>query len=381
MNSKKVLITFLGNINYDTRCKNLFYTLSANNYDVEFIGFDWLTKDFHPSGGKFNIHKLRKGFLSITFYLKFISLLKLKLLSTKASIIFAEDIYTLPFVVVIGKMKGAKVYYDSRELFGYLAGLKGKKIKQSVWKWTEKFFIKKVDQIIVTGKMDGEFLTKQYGVKNILVLRNLPRFYKPENKVDLHSNLRIDKSPPKADEPKAQKKIILYQGVILKGRGIEKVFSVLKELPECVFIIAGSGEYENYYKKLVTEMDLVDQVYFLGKFTQEDLPKITSSVDIGVSLIENLSLSYYYALPNKLFEYIMAEVPVIVSNLPQMKEIIEKYDVGFAVDLDNKSELINAIKKLTGDPDLYTSKKQNCRIASQELNWEKEVAALLRTLN
>ena len=127
-------------------------------------------------------------------------------------------------------------------------------------------------------------------------------------------------------------------------------------------------------------MNLTKQVIFLGKLTQDELPKITASADVGVSLIENLSISYYYALPNKLFEYIMAEIPVIVSNLPQMKEIVEKYDVGFAVDIENKAELITAIKKLSEDSDLYKSKKQNCHVASQELNWEKEVTNLLKTL-
>ena len=371
MNSKKkVLITFLGNINYDTRCKNLFDTLSANNFEVEFIGFDWLTKGFTEIQGKASIYKLKKGFLSISFYLKFIWQLKLKLLSTRASIIFAEDIYTLPLIVLFGKLKRAKIYYDSRELFGYLAGLKDKKFKQSFWKWIEKFFIRKADHVLVTGSMDADFLKKEYDLKNILLLRNLPRYYKPEKKIDLHSRLQVVKS----------KKIILYQGILLKGRGIEKVFDVLKELPDHIFIIAGGGEFEDYYKSLSEEMKLIDQVYFLGKLTQNDLPKVTASVDVGVSLIENLSKSYYYALPNKLFEYIMAEVPVVVSNLPQMKQIIEKYDVGFAVDIDNRNELITAIKKLTKDKSLYESKKQNCHIASQELNWEKEVTSLLQTL-
>lgn len=368
---KKVLITFLGNINYDTRCKNLSDTLSTNNFDVEFIGFDWLTKDFAEIRGNVSIIKLKKGFLSISFYLKFIWYIKIKLLSTKASIIFAEDIYTLPFAVIFGKLKRAQVYYDSRELFGYLAGLKEKKIKQAFWKWIEKFFIKKVDYVIVTGKMDGEFLTKEYKLKNIILLRNLPRYYKPALKLDIHSHLRLNKT----------KKIILYQGVLLKGRGIEKVFSVLNELPDHVFVIAGGGEFFEHYQKLAAEMNVSDKVFFLGKLTQDELPKITSSADVGVSIIENLSTSYYYALPNKLFEYIMAEVPVITSNLPQMKEIVDEYDVGFAVNIDNKDELISAIKKLSEDTDLYESKKQNCHIASQELNWEKEVVSLLKTLS
>jgi glycosyltransferase involved in cell wall biosynthesis len=368
---KKILITFLGNINYDTRCKNLYDTLSANNYDVEFLGFDWLTDGITETRGDISIIKLKKGFLSLSFYLKFIWHIKLKLLTTKASIIFAEDIYTLPFAIIFGKLNRAKVYYDSRELFGYLAGLKDKKIKQAFWKWVEKLFIRKADYVMVTGPMDGEFLKKEYGINNLILLRNLPRYYKPELQLDLHSHLQIDKS----------KKVILYQGVLLKGRGIEKVFSVLNELPDNVFVIAGGGEYLEHYQILAEEMNVSDRVFFLGKFTQDELPKITASADVGVALIENLSISYYHALPNKLFEYIMAEVPVITSILPQMKEIVEKYDVGYAVNIDNKEELISAIKKLSEDADLYESKKQNCQIASQELNWEKEVVSLLKSLS
>lgn len=369
--NKKVLITFLGNIHYDTRCNNLYDSLSANNYDIEFIGFDWLTKDFIESRGDVSIIKLKKGFLSIPFYLKFIWHLKLKLLATKASIIFAEDIYTLPFAVIFGKLKRAKIYYDSRELFGYLAGLKEKKFKQAFWKWIEKLFIKRTDHVIVTGQMDGEFLQKEYGLKNIILLRNLPRYYKPSSSLDLHSHFQIGK----------EKKIILYQGVLLKGRGMEKVFAVLNELPDYVFLIVGGGEFAEYYKSLADHMKLREQVFFIGKLTQDELPKITSSANVGVSLIENLSTSYYYALPNKLFEYIMAEIPVIVSNLPQMKEIVEKYDVGFVIDIDNKVDLISALKELSDDSSLYKSKKQNCHIASHELNWEKEVNGLLKTLS
>jgi len=368
--NKKVLITFLGNLNYDTRCKNLFETFSANNFEVEFIGFDWLTKDFVETRDNITIFKLKKGFLSISFYLKYIWHLKLKLLTTNASTIFAEDIYTLPFVVIFGKLKRTKIYYDSRELYGYLAGLKDKKFQQLLWKWIEKLCIKFVNNVIVTGPMDAEFLKEEYRIKNLIILRNLPRYYKPDTKINLHLQLGLEKT----------KKIILYQGVLLKGRGIENIFAVLKEIPDSVFVIAGDGDYEKYYKKLATDMEIEKQVFFLGKLTQEELPKVTTSAHIGVSLIKNLSKSYYYALPNKLFEYIMAEVPVIVSDLPQMKEVVEKYDVGFAINVENKDELVDSIKKLIEDSDLYESRKQNCQIASQELNWEKEVSALLKTL-
>ena len=369
--NKKVLITFLGNIQYDTRCYNLYNTLKVNGFDVSFTGFDWLTQNFKPVRGEITIHKLQKGFLSLSFYLKFIWHIKLALFSSRASIFFAEDIYTLPFAVIFGKLKRVKIFYDSRELFGFLAGLKERKFVQSFWKTVEKFFIKHADQIITTGSMDSDVLKEMYGVTNTVVVRNLPRFYKPVQKTDLRTQLRISKD----------KKILLYQGVILKGRGIEKIFDILPEMSELVFVLIGGGEFENYYKNLAVELNVIDQVFFVGKFSQEDLPKLTPSADVGISLIENISKSYYYALPNKLFEYIMAEVPVVVSNLPQMKEIVDKFNVGFAVDPENKDELITALKNLTSDELQYKKFQQNCKKASEELNWENEAGNLLELLN
>ncbi len=371
MSSKnKVLITFLGNLNYDTRCKNLFNTLKVNDYEVEFLGFDWLTKDFEPVEGEVTIYKLHKGILSLSFYLKFAWHIKFFLMASRASIIFAEDIYTLPFAVIFGKLKRAKVFYDSRELFGHLAGLKGKKVKQGFWRIVEKLFIKKVDHIITTGKLDSEFLIKKYKVDNPILLRNLPRYYKPEEEHNLRSLFNINPN----------KKILLYQGVIHQGRGLQPAFKALKEMQNCVLVIIGDGEFEDYYRKLAEEMGVNEQVIFAGKINQDEILSYTKTADIGLSIIENMSLSYYYALPNKLFEYIMAEIPVVVSNLPQMKEIVEKYKVGMVVDIDEPGKLVEVIRQLTENEVLYNKFKENCRTASQELNWENEVKNLLEKL-
>ena len=218
--------------------------------------------------------------------------------------------------------------------------------------------------------MDSDVLKEMYGVRNTVVLRNVPRYYKPVQKTDLRNQLGISKD----------KTILLYQGVVLKGRGIEKIFNILPEMSDFVFVLIGGGEFEDYYKKLAVERNVIDQVYFIGKFNQEDLPKLTPAADVGIALIENISKSYYYALPNKLFEYIMAEIPVVVSNLPQMKQIAEKFNVGFAVDPDNRDELITALKNITSNEMQYRKFKQNCKTASEELNWENEVGNLLELL-
>ena len=123
-----------------------------------------------------------------------------------------------------------------------------------------------------------------------------------------------------------------------------------------------------------------DKVIFFGKVPQGELFNLTAGADVGLSIIENVSLSYYYALPNKLFEYIMADVPVIVSNLPQMEEIVKMYKIGITVNPYEKTQIEKALNKLTTDTDFYRSLKQNCRIASEELNWEKEILNLYRVL-
>ncbi|RKY90477.1 MAG: hypothetical protein DRQ01_09140 [Ignavibacteriae bacterium] len=175
-------------------------------------------------------------------------------------------------------------------------------------------------------------------------------------------------------------KILLYQGVIHKGRGFLPAFKALKELKDCLLVIIGDGEFEDHYRNLAKKMGINEQVIFAGKVDQDEILSYTKTADIGLSIIENMSLSYYYALPNKLFEYIMAEIPVVVSNLPQMKEIVEMYEVGMVVNLDNPAELVDVIKQLTEDEVLYNKFKENCRTASQELNWENEIQNLLKEL-
>jgi glycosyltransferase involved in cell wall biosynthesis len=371
MSSNKIVtIAFLGNINYDTRCYNLFNSLNQKGYEVNFIGFDWLTENFKTQKGRKTIYKLNKGFLSILFYFNFIYKLKWNLFRSKASIFFAEDIYTLPFVVIFAKMKKAKVIYDSRELFGHLAGLKNRKIIQRIWKWIEIKFITKVDHIIVTGLMDEEYIFDEYGLENTIVLRNLPVYSKPEKKINLRDKLFI----------RGDKKILIYQGMIHQGRGLHPTFNILKNLPNCVLVILGSGEYEEYYKDLADEMNLHSQVFFLGKVPQNDILNYTAAADIGLSIIENISLSYHYALPNKLFEYIMAETPVIVSKLPQMMEIVVEFGVGEVVDIDDQDELINKINLLIEDEELYAKYKENCKSTSEVLHWDNEIDILFNVI-
>ncbi len=357
-----VFITFLGNINYDSRSLNLYNSFKQKNHQVRFVGFDWLTENFKTVKGEITVFKLTKGTVSLFYYFRFSWLLINSLRKNKYDICFAEDIYTLPFVCIIAKRKNAKVFYDSRELFGHLAGLRNKKGVQSILRYIERKYINKADCVITTGQMDSDFLIKEYKIKNAFVLRNLPFYNKSKNPIDLRKQLNIS----------SNKFLLLYQGVVLHGRGLRFIFDVMKDVVDYELIVIGGGENLNDYKKSADEKNISSRVHFIGKVDQSKLPDYTSGADAGLALIENISLSYYYALPNKLFEYIMAEIPVLASNLPQMKEIVEKYKVGVFVNPYEKEEIKLNLEKLYTNKEYYKELKSNCYSASKTLNWEKE---------
>ena len=361
-NKKKVCVAFLGNPSYDSRVTNLSQSLINDGHEVNVIGFDWQTPDFKSQNTSAKIFKLTKRKFSILFYLHFAFILMKELSASKADIYFAEDIYTLPFVVLWAKLRGERINYESRELYAHLGGLRNRKILQKVITSIERYFIKRVSLVITTGKMDSEFLQEFYGIENTVELRNLPILKQSNKIVNLRERLGISES----------EKILLYQGVILDGRGLFPTLKAMEFIPNVHLIILGQGEKEEKLKDVAYETGISNRVHFLGMIDQKDLIHYTSAADVGLALIENISVSYYYALPNKLFEYIMAGVPVICSNLPQMKEIVDNYKVGVSIDLEKEENLIDLLKEFLSDNKKLDEYKSNCITARQDLNWETE---------
>jgi glycosyltransferase involved in cell wall biosynthesis len=359
---KSVTISFLGNANHDTRVTNLTNSLIDDGNDVKVISFDWTTSNFQSVVGDTSIYKLVKEKNSLSYYFKFLAILFKELKKTNSSIYIAEDLFTLPLVTFIAKMRGAKLYYNSREFYAFLAGLRNKPRTQSIIRMLEKFFIKKADKVFVTGEGDSDFLQEYYGINNIVVIRNLPLLQKASSKKDFRKILKISEVST----------IILYQGVILEGRGFEPILRAMQNIQNCDLVVLGSGVFQTKYEKISEELGIKNRVHFLGNIDQSDLINYTAAADIGVALIENISKSYYYALPNKLFEYIMAGLPVLISDLPQMKKIVLNYSVGEVVNLEKSDDLSKTIQAFISNKPKLNYYKQNTIEASEELNWQKE---------
>lgn len=359
---KKVCIAFLGNTFRDSRITNLTNSLKEDGCKVSVIGFDWLINSKYDNNDGIKIIELNKGKYSLFFYLSFAVNLFRELISNNADIYFAEDIYTLPFVTIAAKIKHAKIYYNSRELYAFLGGLRNRPRLQSLITSIERYFIKKVDLVLTTGEMDSEFLEKFYGISNTLVIRNIPLYQLPSTKIDFRKIYNI------ADD----KIILLYQGVLLEGRGIPLIMKALTKLPQMVLVLVGDGEQKDNFQQMADELEISRRVIFVGSINQQELINYTCGGDIGLSLIENISISYYHALPNKLFEYIMAGLPVFCSNLPQMKKIIDEYKVGESINIEDEENIFNTLKRWSENPELLKSFRNNCVVAAKELNWQEE---------
>jgi len=359
---KSVTIAFLGNANFDTRVTNLTNSLINDGFEVKVISFDWTTPHFNTIIGNTSIYKLVKKKNSLPYYLKFITILFKELSKTNSSIYIAEDIFTLPLVTFFAKKRKAKLYYNSREFYAFLAALRNRPFVQSIISRLEKYFIRKTDKVLVTGEGDAKFLHEFYSLENTVVIRNLPLMKPVFDKKDLHQMLNI----------LGCNTILLYQGVILEGRGFEPLLDAMKKVENCNLVVLGTGVFQEKYQKLAVKLGLNNRIHFLGNIEQRDLINYTSAADIGIALIENISKSYYYALPNKLFEYIMAGLPVLISNLPQMKKIVLDYEVGEIVNLEDSEEVKSKLEQLITDKNRLKYFKQKTIIASEELNWQNE---------
>lgn len=363
----RIDIYFLGNAFKDSRITNLTNSLEQDGYKVNVISFDWYTENFSEITGKISVYKLNKK-NSLLFYINFALITLKHLILSDAQMFFAEDVYTLPFVATIAKLKRGILIYNSREFYAFLGGLTNKKLLQKTIAAIERFFIKKTNLVLTTGDMDSEFLEKFYNINRTCVIRNIPLKKSCEIKHDFRTELNIPEN----------KTLLLYQGVLLKGRGLKLLIKSLTKLPDCVLIILGEGVLRVELEKLASELNVKNQVVFYGAIEQKELNKYTAGADIGFSLIENISVSYYYALPNKLFEYINANIPIISSNLPQMKKIIEQYDVGKIIDIENIDEkekierVVTCVMQLISSKESLDKYKENCKKASLELNWEEE---------
>lgn len=265
-----------------------------------------------------------------------------------ATVYWAGDLYSLPAAAAAAKRDQARLVYDARELFFALGPLAGSPIRQMVVAAIERHYIHKADSVVAVAECDAHALVRRYGIAPPSIVMNLPHFRARTPSRLLREQHHI---PPGAT-------ILLYQGLSGPGRGIEPAIQALAMLPECHFCIVGGGVHDERWRELARRHGVADRLHLSGKKPYGELHLWTCSADIGLCAIEPVSESYANALPNKLFEYAMAGIPSVVSNLPAMAPIVREWHLGELCESEPSAEGIAlAVRKILTQPREYWTEK------------------------
>ncbi|HLG36274.1 MAG TPA: glycosyltransferase [Bacteroidia bacterium] len=279
------------------------------------------------------------------------------------SCINCHSLPVLPICVFLKWIKKAKLIYDTHELETETVAMHG--IRKKLMKNLERVLIKYVDSIVVVSGQISNWYAENYKIVQPIVVRNIPykRNFNDEKSTILRNRFQI----------KSGELIFLTSGILDTGRGVERLLNVFSKCDATKHIVfMGNGPLESRIK----EMSLKKKnIHFLPAVKPELVQEYVAGADVGFCLIENLCLSYYYSLPNKLFEYIMAGLPVCINNLPEQKSIIEKYSCGWIASEDD-NEFINFIQHLTIEN--LEPMKKNIFNARQNLGWHNEEKILLK---
>ncbi|MEA3370709.1 MAG: glycosyltransferase [Campylobacterota bacterium] len=279
-------------------------------------------------------------------------------------ILHCNDLNALPIAFIIKKLynKDVKIVYDAHEYETEVNGLGG--FQKYITKKAEQFFIRYANAVICVSDAIADEYVRLYDIPKPSLVLNTPAFKSVEKKDIFREVFGIKK----------EQTIFLYQGALSQGRGVQTVLDTFKMMQsdESVIIFMGYGNLEAEIQKLSAECS---NIYFHKAVSPEVLLDYTSSADFGIATIEDSCLSYRYCLPNKIFEYTMANLPVIVSNLPEMKKLVLDNSIGVVVKEDTSSSLKKAIlEAVTLDKDKL---QINIQKVKEIYNWEEQEKVLL----
>ncbi|MBN1953099.1 MAG: glycosyltransferase [Bacteroidales bacterium] len=346
----------------DNRVHKIAFSLGENGYRVKLVGrkHNCSKKLQHRP---YETRRLKLWFnKGPLFYLNLNLRFFFFLLKDRPDIILSNDLDTLPGCWMAARIRKKQLVFDSHELFPEVPELVNRPFIKGIWKAIERFFLPRLNYGFTVSKPIADYYYDNYGVKFELI-RNLGRFrYDYEFK-------GMDKDPDVAT--------IIYQGAVNLGRGLELAIQSMKHLGNARLWIVGDGDVIRRLRQQVMQMGLQDKISFMGRVPLEKLWDFTARADLGLSLEENLGLNYQYALPNKLFDYIQARIPVIVSDLPEMASLVKKYKIGKVLVDRKPGKLADMINSLLKEQSENNGLNSHVELAARELCWEREEEKLI----
>jgi glycosyltransferase involved in cell wall biosynthesis len=370
---KKVVLVVLNNFIHDNRVLKEATSLCENGFDVSVcVLHENNLKEFEKIG-KIKIFRLKlksknwpgNTFFRIFKYFEF--LIRFTKKFKNSDIIHCNDLNALPFGVFLKKFynKKIKIIYDAHE-HETQREYNSTGIKHQFYVIAEKLLIKHADKVITVSPSIAREYSENYNIEKVYLVHNCP-YYEEVSKQDLfRKELGISKV----------NKIFIYQGVLSADRGLLKIIEAFKQISEkkiAGYVIVFMG-YGNLEEKIKSLSEKYDSIYYYPSRKQSDILQYTASADWSIIFIKNVSRSYFYSLPNKFFESIMASLPMIVSPLQEMSKFVKENKIGLVTKDFSTEALIETILKTDKDDQINQTSFKNLK---QIYNWESQEKTLL----
>jgi glycosyltransferase involved in cell wall biosynthesis len=364
---KRVVVSVINDLVTDQRVNKVCQTLVSMDCDVLLVGRK-MRKSPEMDTREYKFRRLKllteKGPL---FYAEYNIRLFCFLLLRKVDMLVSNDLDTLLPNYLVRRLKNIPLVYDSHEYFTEVPELVNRKNVQKVWKFIEgKIFPKLTDTITVNNSIANLF-ENDYGIKPAVV-RNIPRRSTVIEKVS-REKLGLPVNIP----------ILILQGAgINVHRGVEELIEAMIHVDNAILLIIGGGDVINKLKEMVFDYKLTPKVIFKPRLPYKEMMQYTSVANLGITFDKPNNLNYKYSLPNKLFDYIQAGIPVLSSRLPELERIISEYKIGDFIPDHKPVNIAKKINHILNSQGLMDEWKKNCIFAAKELTWENEEKTLIK---
>ncbi len=370
MERKRIIISAISDLVTDQRVHRTALTYTKQGWKVTLIGRK-LKSSMPLNARRYRAFRFKLWFeKGPLFYASYNLRLFFYLMFKKFDLLVANDLDTLLANYLASRIKRKPLLYDSHEFFTGVPELENNSFARKVWVGIERLIFPRLKYIITVNDSIASLYSGMYH-KEVRVIRNIPEIplltgqFKREE---------IRKGIPVEDG----KKLLILQGAgINVDRGAEEAVLAMKYIDFALLIIIGSGDVIGKLKAMVKENDLSTKVKFLDRMPFNQLMNYTRAADAGLTLDKDTNINYRLSLPNKLFDYIHAGIPVLASYVPEVKKIIEQYEIGVIIDNHDPKHIADKITFMFADNNRYALWKQNIDTAARQLSWSVEEKKLL----
>ena len=364
---KRAIVSVINDLVTDQRVNKSCLALRKVGYEVLLVGRQQ-RKSPPMDERPYATHRMKLIFeKGPFFYAEYNIRLFFFLLFHRADLLLSNDLDTVLPNFFVSRLKRVRMVYDSHEYFTETPELVNRPRVQRVWKRIEEFVLPKLDGMITVCNSIAELFRDKYRLK-VDVIRNIP----------LRSAL-----PPKVDKSElglpGDKHLLVLQGSGINiQRGAEELVMAMRHLDDCLLMIIGGGDVLPKLKQMVGEEKITDRVMFFPRMPYQKMMRYTQLAELGFCLDKDTNLNYRFSLPNKLFDFIQAGVPIVAApHLVEISKIVRQYDIGVFIEGYGPESLAKTIKSALADTERWAQWHNNTSAAARDLCWENEERKLI----